>query len=136
MPFDGEIIPTIQTCTSVPPWQQLFSTWDDVTQVPEVQAPKGVFLKRWERLRAFLAELPEGKFDMRYWSGHHGCCIGGWAEQLFGVADANVPGYLGLARGMAGRMFTPFRYEQGRYSKASALRMIDTYIRTGDVAWV
>lgn len=117
------------------------------------------------RLRNFLAKLPEDNFSMRTWAAEdddlarhlldpftdtfrHGCgtacCIGGWAEILFGKFDDQADDYeivagalIGLDRFQSRQMFMMYgtAYNYHHVELADAVAVLDHYIATGVIDW-
>lgn len=99
------------------------------------------------RLRDFLAELPDERFDMGTWGAYdvgtkklqHDCgtaaCIGGWAERLFGRATDEPEAAcasLGLDPCQGEALFYPPGHNSGRYTKARAVAVLDHLLATSD----
>jgi hypothetical protein len=163
MPYDGELPTTtlalltfprltrepfaIQAGVAADAWWAFYGP--PATTYPK--PPEGLARERFEHLRAFIAGLPDERFDMTVWS--RGAlyrrrlfrsavreplcaCIGGWAGHLFGVPAALAGAALGLGNGQQAEMFTPRGFDvAGRYSRADAVAMLDRYIGTGVIAW-
>lgn len=116
---------------------------------------------RLQQLRDHLDQLPDERFDMRFYSaekGHprigrpsfgpvlHNCgtaaCVAGWAMALFAprARPARVwnkaAELLGLDPGQAHELFEPDGYWiPDAYSRIQAVATLDHLIKTGEVQW-
>lgn len=121
----------------------------------DADAPVEVIARdRLIRLRDFLADLPDERFDFGSYSFHRDnllrrytdcgtpACIGGWATRLFGVRVSHSHGeHLGMPPNEALELMNPsdlwerHRLTHARVSPRMAVAVLDHYLATGKVDW-